>query len=261
MTERSAAASICAMDLNEAHQVAALLPLDLALEPYRQRLTPLAQATLEGSPRRLIERRRALVLPDVWDARLETAVTEGVARLRGFLDAAEEDLRRGPRASRLAAAVVDRVLFELLEDHDRNVAALAALEAELREVPPADRARCAQRAARGAGTWARIPRNEIRAALIRVSRVAVGRGLDRPDAVDESVRHLARLLATDERRAAARAWVSEMAAGHAEPFPLLSHELATLAAEPPPADAGDDAVWLETCFGIATVESLGAAMA
>ena len=246
--------------MNDAHEVVALLPLDVGLEPYRERLTPLAQATLRGSPRRMIERCRASVLPDVWDARLEKAVGDGLARVRRLVEAAEQDLERGARASRVASAVVDRVLFELLEHHDRNVAALEAMEEELRRAPPADRPRCAQRAARGAGTWTRIPRNEIRAALVRVSRAAVGRGLDRADAVDETIRDFARLLATDERRAAARAWVSEMAAVHAEPFPLLSHELARLAAESPPTDAGADTLWLEACFGIAAVETLGAAM-
>ena len=44
---------------------------------------------------------------------------------------------------------------------------------------------------------------------------------------------------------------------HAEPFLLLSEELRRRAAAPPPADPGDDPLWVETCFGIALVESLG----
>ena len=245
------------LDLRSAHELASAIRLDLALESYRERLAPLAQATLSGSSRSKIDRARERVVPDVWDDRLRQAVVDGVARLRALVDAAEADLARGARASRIANAVVDRVLFELLEDHDRNTAALEALEAELRAVPIDERPDRARRAVRGAGTWTRIPRNDIRAAIVRVSRTANKRGLDRPDALDESTRQLARLLASAERREAARGWVAEMAAVHAEPFPLLSEELRRLAAAPPPADPGDDPLWVETCFGIAIVESLG----
>lgn len=245
------------LDLRSAHELTAAIRLDLAPEPYRERLTPLAQATLSGSSRRAIDKAREHVLPDVWDDRLRGAVVDGVARLRVLVDAAEADLARSPRASRIANAVVDRVLFELLEDHDRNEAALEALEAELRAAPIEERSSRARRAVRGAGAWTRVPRNDIRAAIVRVSRTAAKRGLDRPDAVDESTRQLARLLASAERREAARRWVAEMAAVHAEPFPLLSEELRRLAAAPPPADPGADPLWVETCFGIALIESLG----
>lgn len=245
------------LDLRSAHELASAIQLDLALESYRERLTPLAQATLSGSSRRTIDKARERVLPDVWDDRLGRAVVDGVARLRALVEAAEADLARGPRASRVATAVVDRVLFELLEDQDRNIAALEALEAELRDVPPDERPGRARRAVRGAGTWTRIPRNDIRAAIVRVSRTAAKRGLDRPDAFDESARQLARLLASNERREAARGWVAEMAAVHAEPFPLLAEELRRLAAAPASADPGEDPLWVETCLGIALVESLG----
>ena len=87
------------LDLRSAHELASAIRLDLAVEPYRERLTPLAQATLSGSSRSKIDKARERVLPDVWDDRLRRAVVEGVARLRALVDAAEADLARGARAS------------------------------------------------------------------------------------------------------------------------------------------------------------------
>jgi hypothetical protein len=54
-------------------ELAEALPLAIELEPYRERLTPLAVAVLSGESRRTIDKRRELVLPDVWDVRLREA--------------------------------------------------------------------------------------------------------------------------------------------------------------------------------------------
>ncbi len=239
-----------------AHELVAAIPFDVGLESYRERLIPLAQATLSGAPRRQIDKRRDSVMADVWDTSLARIVASGVAHLRRLVEAAEADLVHPARESRVAGAVVDRLLFELLEHQDQNVAALASLEAELQDVDPDERAGRALCAARGAATAARIPRNEIRAAIVRVARTAAGGGLDDPDAVETCTRRLARLLATDPRREAARAWVAQLATCHREPFPLLAEELRLLAEQEPADQPDDDPIWLQACFGIVVEQSL-----
>lgn len=244
------------LDDNGARDLVAAIRLDLRLEDYRERLAPLAQAVLQGEVRRTAEKRREIVIPDVWDERLRSTVTRGLARLRLLLDAADADLARSPTRSRTVHAVVDRILFELLEHNDRNVAAMEMLEAELTDEAPGERAAHAAVVARSAGAWTGIPRNEIRAAIVRTARAGAARGLERSDAVDDCVRHLARLLATDERRQAAREWVAEVADGHAEALPLLAEELRLLVASPQPADPTADPIWLQTCFGFVLLEGL-----
>jgi hypothetical protein len=239
-----------------AHELVAAIPLDVGLESYRERLIPLAQATVSGAGRRQIDRRRDSVLADVWDEPLARIVAAGVARLRRLVEAAEVDLAGSSRESRVAGAVVDRLLFELLEHQDQNVAALASLEGELQNLDPDERAVRALCAARGAASAARIPRNEIRAAVVRVARTAAHGGLDDPDAVERCTRQLARLLATDRRREAAREWVAQMSAFHLEPFPLLAEELRLLAEQEPADQPDDDPIWLQACFGIVVEQSL-----
>jgi hypothetical protein len=244
------------LDDNGAHNLVAAIPLDLRLEDYRERLTPLAHAVLQGEARRTAEKRREFVIPDVWDERLRSTVAKDLARLRLLLDAAEIDLARSPTRSRMVHAVVDRILFELLEHNDRNAEAMQELEAELTDEAPDERAAHAAVVARGAGAWTGIPRNEIRAAIVRTARAGAARGLEREDAVDDCARHLARLLATDERRHAAREWVAEVADGHAEALPLLAEELRMLVASPQPTDPAADPIWLQTCFGFVLLEGL-----
>ncbi len=247
------------LDIERAHELVAAIPLDLPLEQYRLRLAPLAEAILSGAPDREIKRRRATLLPDVWDATLERALRDGIRRLQALLSLAEAEAPLPATQRRMAHALVDRVMFELLENHDRNIAALAGLEAELERVPREERLTVALVAVRGACGTTRIPRNEIRAAIVRSSRAAAERGFDHADAAEDGLRQLARLLATDDRRMRARAWVAQMAAIHREPFPLLAEELSRLAAATPVRDPGDDPIWLQACLGIALTESIEAA--
>jgi hypothetical protein len=74
-------------------ELAALLPLGIELEPYRERLTPLAVSVLSGESRRTIDKHRELVLPDVWDGRLRAAALDGVTKLRAQLERLAEELQ------------------------------------------------------------------------------------------------------------------------------------------------------------------------
>lgn len=87
-----------------AHELVAAIPLEIGLESYRERLIPLARATLSGGSRRQIDRQRDSVLPDVWDEPLARVVAAGVAHLRRIVGAAEAGLARPARASRVAGA-------------------------------------------------------------------------------------------------------------------------------------------------------------
>lgn len=207
--------------------VGVTLSLGIDLESYRERLTPLAVAVLSGESRRTIDKRRELVLP--------------VARA---------DLEQPVRKSKLARHVVDCVLADLLDNNDQNIAALEALERELESLPPSDRTSRAAIAARGAFVAARIPPNELRAAIVRSARSADAYGLERAGSAEHGAVLLAQALATDTRRAAVRQWARLFAEGSAEHVPLLAEHLQALAVESESTDAGSDLIWIQACLGL-----------
>jgi hypothetical protein len=238
-------------------ELASVLPLQIELEPYRERLTRVAVAVLSGESRRTIDKQRELVLPDVWDGPLRTAALDGIAILRAelerkfaVLELARADLEQPVRTSKLARHVVERVLAELLDHNDQNIAALEALERELEATPPDDRASRAALAARGAFVAARIPPNELRAAIVRSARAADAYGLHREGAAEHGAVRLAQALATEQRRAAVREWARMLAEGSAEHVPLLAEELQALAVESVSTDAGSDLIWIQACLGL-----------
>jgi hypothetical protein len=245
-------------------ELAAALPLGIELEPYRERLIPLAVAVLAGESRRTIDKRRELVLPDVWDGRLRNAALEGLTTLRlelerklAVLELARADLEQPARTSKLARHVVDCVLAELIDNNDKNMAALEELERELEGLPSDDRASRAAIAARGAYVAARIPPNEFRAAIVRSARAADAHGLDKDGAAAHGAVRLAQALATEQRRAAVREWARMLAEGSAEHLPLLAQELQALAAESASTDAGSDLIWIQACLGLTIEVGLG----
>ncbi len=238
-------------------ELAAALPLGIELEPYRERLSPLALAVLQGASGRAIDRRRESVLDAVWDDPLRRAVLEGIARLRAelqrklvVLELAAEDAGRPARVSKLARHVIDRVLAELLDHNDKNLAALEELERELEALPPDARASRAAAAARGAYLATRIPPHELRAAIVRTARAADKYGLERDGALEQAAVLVAKALATAERRAAVREWVRMLAAASAGHVPLLAGELQGLLDESAASDAGSDLIWIQACLGL-----------
>jgi hypothetical protein len=238
-------------------ELAAGLPLALELEPYRERLAPLAVAVLEGGSRRAIDKRRELVLADVWDGRLREAAIAGIADLRqelerklGVLQAAEADLEQPVRKGKLARELVDRVLGDLLAAHDANLAALEQLERELRALPPDARPARAAVAARGAYSAVRIPQNELRAAIVRAARVAQKQRFHEDGVAEQAAVLVACALATDERRRLARTWVGRLAEGSAEAAPSLADALLDLAATSASTEADSDLIWIQACVGL-----------
>src|SRR3954451_4104276 len=239
-------------------ELAGVLPLAIELEPYRERMRPLAIAVLQGESPRTIDKRRDLVLADVWDDRLRQGAREGIDRLeaelerkRGVLALVRADLENPARKSKLARQLVDRVLTGLLESNEQNIAALEELERELEALPSADRAARAAAAARGAYVVAAIPPNELRAAMVRAARAVERHGIDNHDSFDRAAILLAATLATDRRRAAVRGWVGMLADSSAEHVPILAAELHALAAESAVTGPTSDLIWIQACLGLA----------
>jgi hypothetical protein len=245
-------------------ELACVLPLQIELEPYRERLAPVAVAVLSGESRRTIDKQRELVLPDVWDGPLRTAALDGITMLRAelerkfaVLELVRADLEQPVRKSKLARHVVERVLAELIDNNDQNVAALESLERELEAMPPDDRVWRAAIAARGAYVAARIPPNELRAGIVRAARATDAYGLHRDGAAERGAVLLAEALATDSRRTAVREWARILAEGSAEHVPLLAEGLQALAVESASADAGSDLLWIQACLGLTMEAGLG----
>jgi hypothetical protein len=243
-------------------ELTAVLPLALELEPYRERLSPVAIAVLGGESRRRIDQRRDQVLDDVWDPPLRQAALAGIATLEAelqrktkLLELARADLEQPLRKSRFACRVVDRVLEDLLQSHDKNIEALERLERELEAMEPDERTSRAAIAARGAHVAARIPQNEFRAAAVRAARAVSG--FDTDEAADHGVRVMARALATDERRAAVREWSRLLGEASADHVPLLAEELQALAVESASSEPGSDLIWIQACLGLTMEAGLG----
>lgn len=243
-------------------ELAAGLPLSIDLEPYRERLTPLATAILGGESRRAVDRRRELVLPDAWDGRLHKEVLSAIGRLRGeltrklaVLEEAGRDLEQ-PRSSRMARAVIDRVMEDLLHAHDANLAVLEELERELEAVPDNERIWRAAIVARGAYVAARIHPNEVRRAVVRAAR-SLNRPAGGEDAAERTARIVARTLATSERRAAVHDWVAQFAEGSEEVLPIIASALRELLAECTAAPPEDDLLWVQACVGLSFEFGLG----
>ena len=235
----------------DAEEIAGAVPLAVDLESYRERLTPLALAVLQGEPRRAIDRRRKLVLPDVWDGRLKVATLAGLSQLRAelerkiaMLELAEAELQQPRVRGLLPELIVERVLSELLVANDANLAALSELERELAELPVEDRPAHAVLAARGAYVAARIPPNELRAAITRAALCMPAGDAEAGAAL------VARGLATERRRQAVHEWVAQLAEGSRDHVPLLAAALEAIARSALSLDPVDDPIWVQACVGM-----------
>ena len=255
--------AVCKLAATDVTELVAGLPLGIELEPYRARLTPLATAVLQGESRRTIDKRRNRVLAEVWDAPLRNAVVEAIAKLRaelerklGVLELAQVDVDRPASEGKLAPQVVDRVLADLLAAHDKNLDALEELERALEALPVVDRAARAAAAARGAYVAARIPQNEVRAAIVRTARATERYGLQNDGAFEHAAVFVAETLATHERRRAVRSWARMLADASADHVPLLAGELRALALESEMSDAASDLIWIQACIGLTLEEGM-----
>src|SRR4051812_34659119 len=120
------------------------------------------------------------------------AAAEQSERVREALGDALADLDAGPGGSRLARAVVDQAADQLAGELQRPLCCVLCFEECLVRLPPPERRTRALEFARLSGHVAGVPEDELRDAVA----VAAVRG--DPPAV---------ALASDERRAAVRAWL------------------------------------------------------
>lgn len=222
------------LDVNTARDLAVSLRLEFGPDDD-EALAPLVDAALvwlEDEPR---ERIAESVVEVLWPRELREDVENALEVLadrvpRRLRAKARDDLAAGPRESRLARAIVDQEAEERAFDLQLPVGCPHCLE--LGAAAAADEEGVRERAlqlARMAGHAARIPEEEVRAALA-----------DGAAALE---------LATDERRAEVRWWLRRIALLGQRSIPHLSAALIELLDEPMP-DAAHDEVWRAAVDGL-----------
>jgi hypothetical protein len=203
----------------------------------RELLAPLIDAAFVGAEEIEFERIGRPIVEALWrdglPADIENAVEHGSSA--ALLEAAREDLARGPLQSELGRAYVEQAAGQFAFEEQMPVCCLLCVEEMLGRADAAERPQIARQVARIAVRAAAVPEEELRAA---VAVVAVG-----------GVASTALAVATDERRRAVRAWLGRLAELGVTTAPNLSAELHALVDGPLPA-AEDDDVWRETIAGL-----------
>jgi hypothetical protein len=246
-----------AFDEAAAWSLVSELELDVEREPLRIPLAPLSLALVEGRSQLECERRSRSLAAEAWTAELAGTTHDALVALSEQLKLqvhriaeALDDLRRPPGQSLVARAVLDRIAIELAREAQTDTRWLASLEHELREEEaPEERLRIVLQVVRGVANVIDIPDDELRAAIVRSAPLA-GSGLE-ADA-DAAARALARQLATPTRRQQVREWLVGLAGALRDELPLLSRQLARVAAEPAPEDPGEDWAWTTAVVGLVT---------
>lgn len=208
-------------------------------------VAPLVDRLAHGAPREETDRVAARVAAATWDDALAQAVRERLAALReeyrariDTIDAVARELDRPPAENEVALALVARAAVELWARARRSYAVVSVLEDELEDAPPAE-----HRSRTLAIASAAIPMVDLDADEVSV---AVGRFLA---GRDES--WLARTLATDDRRAAMRRALRQLADAAGEEFPLAVGAIRSLLDEPTPNDPAEDDLWVDLVVGLA----------
>lgn len=201
-------------------------------------LAPLVDASLvwlEDDARSEIA---ASVAEELWPRELREDIERGLervstdtARRRRDVAAARRDLAAGPRASRLARAVVDQAADERAFDLQLPVGCPHCIDEGIGRGDTAERRESALLYAKMAGHAARIPRDEIRAALAA------------PTPALE--------LATDERRTEVRWWLRRIAFLGQESMPNGAAALRELLDDDELPPVEDDAIWRAAVAGLA----------
>ena len=199
-----------------------------------------------------LERLTVRALDSLWSPNVEAEIVAGLELLCGDgyeqtrLEArrALDDLRTRGRASEIALAVAQNLAMHLGNEDQRYTGdqpfavCVCCLDEIIERSPEAEHREIALRCAPLLLRDAAVPEVEVRAAMKAGSLAAIHGG--RPGAI-------ARVLATGARREAVRARAARIARLACDSEPHFAAALASVLAEPPPADPAEDPLWLATC--------------
>jgi hypothetical protein len=239
---------------DSAQELAAHIVRAGEVDAFRPRIAPVVDAILQRRAPARVEKLADSSVAAVWHEGLAEIAEQALDRLDGQaqraleqIEAARVEVVRPVTDNRLARMLVIALGLRTAHETRELRIALAATEAELRELP-SDRHRliALRRAGAVVATRGDIPDAELTAAVVRIHG-ALPDGFDeRLDLVDSAARALAGLLASDERRATTRTAAEELAAFACGGLPLLKSALDELLDEPVPEAADEDDVWVAT---------------
>jgi hypothetical protein len=227
-----------ALDVDAAWGLAVAIGLMPDEEQDRPALDELADAMLVWADEEALDAVTTKAVEQVWGDELAGEIRAPLDLLTAddywAADArrALEELDRVGPASAIARAVVQFVAQQLGNLDQGFSFCLCCLDELVQRLPASGRRAATVQAAVVAVRDVAVPEDEVRDAL-------------RQHPVDRGA--VVRVLATDERRRAARRRLGQLGRLAARSMPVLAVELAALAEEEPPKDAGDDPVWLTIC--------------
>jgi hypothetical protein len=221
------------------------LGIELDVTARGSAIAPLVDQLAQGATREETREAAARVAAETWDDALAARVSRGLEALRqqyrarlAALDAVGEELARPPGENAVALALVVRAAVELWARARKSYAVTAVLEDELEEAPPSEHRSRTLAVASAVIPLLHLDDSEVAS--------AVGRFLD-----DRDEAWLARTLATDERRAAMRRALAQLADAGSEEFPLAVGALRALLDEPVARDPAEDDLWVNLVVGLA----------
>jgi hypothetical protein len=242
------------LSANEAEEVAELVPLALDRLAHRHLVSDLVDALFQGQKQAKIERLAGRIAASAWPDVLKPAFERGLdARedeLReqlGLLARARDELAKPVRATKLPSAVVAQLAYDLADEMTEAFGVLDEIEDELEdeELPEDERRAVILRLpgkVSGAAELSTEEGDRLADRLRELTRASLEDPAGARAAVDALEADLG-AVATDERRAAVREALGQLADGTRETHPFVSAAAAELAAEPTPDDPGDDEVW------------------
>ncbi|MGH2762564.1 MAG: hypothetical protein ACRDL4_00650 [Thermoleophilaceae bacterium] len=238
------------------------LEIGLELNAAGPAIEPLLDALIGATPDAALRQAAEQAVEALWDADLqrevraeledlrEHAVQEST-RLLPTIDSALAELRAPAQQNHVAHALVWRAATKLLRRANRNHERMAELERTLEHAPQARRRSLTLPIAATASLAADIGDEEAAHAVAAYALSLTTGGRRARKQRDHAAARLARSLATDERRRAVRASLTELAELSAEEFPLASLALRELLAEPVPDDPVSDELWVNLVVGMA----------
>jgi len=238
------------------------LEIGLELNSAAPAIEPLLKALIGEETQTALRQAADEAVEALWDTELEREVRTELEdfrehalqedpRLVPTIDGALAELRAPARQNHVAHSLVWRAAIKFMRRANRDHERMAELERALERAPQTRRRHLTLPIAATASLAADIGDEEAAKAVAAYAlSTAASRRPSRKQR-GRATTHLARSLATDERRRAVRAALGELAELSAEEFPLASLALRELLAEPVPDDPAKDELWVNLVVGLA----------